>query len=145
MNGAGAGHATFVDFSSNCISTSLHNARRCRFESNVTGVCGDALDVLRSPSKYQLLDPYNIVLLTPPYEEIVYSELLEAVYSSPLITRDTIVGIEYPVEMGALPYSLGNGKLLGLRNRRYGRTVLALYIHQPSAEVDLRPKEFEKL
>jgi len=28
---------------------------------------------------------------------------------------------------------------VGLRNRRYGRTVLAVYVHRPTGKLDLSP------
>jgi len=98
-----------------------------------------------------LLLPYQIVTLCPPYEEIVYGDLIDAVCNSPLVTDDTVVLIEYPVELGCLPhvYDLrSGGKMIGLRNRRYGRTVVAMYIINPSGKLegaDSRPEEFVSL
>ena len=97
---------------------------------------------------HPLLRPYQIVTLCPPYEEIVYADLIDAVCNSPLVTDDTVVLIEYPVELGCLPhvYDLeSGGKMIGLRNRRYGRTVVALYIINPTGRLetaDSRPEEF---
>ena len=34
---------------------------------------------------------------------------------------------------------LADGRLVGLRNRRYGRTVLALYVNRPSGRLDMQP------
>ena len=34
---------------------------------------------------------------------------------------------------------VADGKLVGLRNRRYGRTVLALYVNRPSGRLDMQP------
>lgn len=55
--------------------------------------------------------------------------------------------IEYPIELGSLPFNIGEGRLLGVRNRRYGRTVVAIYISQPSGKmgIDLRPEEFAQV
>jgi 16S rRNA (guanine966-N2)-methyltransferase len=82
------------------------------------------------------------------YEEVVYADLLEAVANSPLVTEDTIVVIEYPIELGCLPHVLSRddgGALIGVRNRRYGRTVIAMYIVNPTGVLsvaDSRPEEF---
>ena len=71
-------------------------------------------------------------------------------------TEDTIVVIEYPVELGTLPpvLSADNGiessftdtgrRLVGVRNRRYGRTVIAIYVCAPSGKwnLDVRSEEF---
>lgn len=61
------------------------------------------------------------------------------------MTEDTLVVIEYPVELGSLPFNIGEGRLLGLRNRRYGRTVLAVYAVRPTGKRggELRPEEFD--
>ena len=46
--------------------------------------------------------------------------------------------------MGSLPHILGEDKLYGLRNRKHGRTVIALYVFQPRDKMkyDMRPDEF---
>ena len=55
--------------------------------------------------------------------------------------------IEYPVELGSLPFNIGEGRMLGMRNRRYGRTVLAIYAVRPTGKRggDLRPEEFMQI
>lgn len=125
-----------------CTSTALRNAAACGFSDKVKACCANALDALRYPEKCGLSGTYRLITLTPPYEEISYPELIDAVCNSPLVTRDTIVVIEYPVEMKCLDYVLGGDKLFGVRNRRYGRTVLAMYVYQPTQHYDLRPAEF---
>lgn len=137
----GAGHATFVDFSENCISTALKNGENLGFATRVRGVCGKAEDVLQNPTSFSLLEPYQLVTLTPPYEEVIYKELIKYLIESSLVTDDTIVVIEYPVEMNTLPHIIDD-KLYGLRNRRYGRTILATYVYKPTKSYDMRPDEF---
>jgi 16S rRNA (guanine966-N2)-methyltransferase len=74
--------------------------------------------------------------------------LLEAVVGSDVVTEDTIVIIEYPVELlSTLPPVVHSGTnvAIGLRNRKYGRTVVALYMLNPSGRyplADRRPEEF---
>ena len=55
--------------------------------------------------------------------------------------------IEYPVELGSLPFNIADGRLLGMRNRRYGRTVLAIYACRPTGKRghELRPEEFMQI
>lgn len=185
----GAAHATFVDLSPICVSTCLDNAKKLGF-GKVASVCGRAEEVLLDPKHTQ---QYHIVSLTPPYQEISYTELLHAVCRSPLLAPNSIVVVEYPVEMGTMPFTIGlsttfkdtrllkisgfqgdnvrkaraggvavttspsasattaasgasnDAVLFGLRNRRYGRTVLATYVFKPNRLFDLRPLEFEKL
>eukprot|EP01041_Mallomonas_annulata_P013289 gene13289-28135_t len=141
----GAGQAVFVDMSSDCTQTALRNADRCGFSGRAGAVCAKADEVLLNPTKFGLSEPFSLVSITPPYEEIAYSELIDWVCQSPLVVEDTVVIIEYPVEMKTLPYILGEDKLFGLRNRRYGRTVLGIYVCRPSKKYDMRPDEFLKI
>ena len=72
---------------------------------------------------------------------------MDALATSPLLDEDTLVVIEYPVELGCFPPVLADGRRVGLRNRRYGRTVLALYVNRPSGRLDYAPftEEFVSL
>jgi 16S rRNA (guanine966-N2)-methyltransferase len=91
---------------------------------------------------------YQIATLCPPYEEVVYGDLLEAAVSSTLVTDDTVILIEYPVELGCLPHvvTAGPNTAVGVRNRRYGRTVIAMYVINPTGKLpdaaSSRPEEF---
>lgn len=139
----GACHATFVDFSANCIETALRNADKCGFAHQATAVCATAQSVLTNPAAHGLLQPYQLITLTPPYEEVIYKELIDALCHSPIVAEDSVVVIEYPEEMGTLPQVIGDDQqLVGLRNRRYGRTVLAMYAFRPTRVMDMRPDEF---
>ena len=155
-----------MDFAPECCDTIQANLELCGVPEKGQVIQADALEMLRDPvvalqkngidaaahdDHHPLLLPYQIVTLCPPYEEIVYGDLIDAVCNSPLVTDDTIVLIEYPIELGCLPhvYDLqSGGKMIGLRNRRYGRTVVALYIINPSGKLeaaDSRPEEFVSL
>ena len=103
--------------------------------------------VLGEPARFGIDGTFELVTLTPPYEEVVYAELMATLAASPLVGEDTIVVVEYPVELGCFPPTLADGRLVGLRNRRYGRTVLALYVCAPSGRLDLTPftEEFVSL
>lgn len=72
---------------------------------------------------------FDVITITPPYEEVVYEELMQSVGNSPLLKDNTVVVVEYPVELGSLPHGIEGTKLVGVRNRRYGRTVLAFYVN----------------
>ena len=138
----GACHTTFVDLAPECTQTAMRNSVTCGFEGQTSFVCARAEDVLTDPLKFGLTEPYGLISITPPYEEVIYKVLIDAVCNSPLVVADTLVVIEYPVEMGSLPYILGTDKLYGIRNRKYGRTVLGLYVYRPNSKYDMRPLEF---
>jgi len=164
----GAQHCTFVDLSDDCCQTVESNLRDLGFDEEDDDdynsenankvVCSDFLAALRDP--YNVLNimehiKYNVVTICPPYEEIVYADLLEALTTCPVLADDAIVLIEYPVELNCLPHVIVNqneeidiehkNTLIGLRNRRYGRTVVAYYIVNPTGTLDRaesRPEEF---
>jgi len=149
----GATHCTFVDVSQDCCAAMERNVQWCQFlERDQTQiVCADYLMALREPSSVGISTtvPYDIITLSPPYEEVVYAELLEAVVNSPLVGEDTVVVVEYPVELGNLPHVVpqenGVGAMVGVRNRKYGRTLIAIYVVNPSGNLkvaDCRPEEF---
>jgi 16S rRNA (guanine966-N2)-methyltransferase len=147
----GANSCTFVDLSSNCCESIQRNLELCRFEPEQGRVViADALQALRAPETVGIPagTTFQILTLGPPYEEVVYADLLEAVANSPLVTEDTIVVMEYPIELGCLPHVVprnDGGALIGVRNRRYGRTVIAMYIVNPTGVLsvaDSRPEEF---
>jgi 16S rRNA (guanine(966)-N(2))-methyltransferase RsmD len=149
----GATHCTFVDVSQDCCAAMERNVQWCQFlERDQTQiVCADYLLALREPPSVGISTtvPYDIITLSPPYEEVVYAELLEAVVNSPLVGEDTVVVVEYPVELGNLPHVVpqenGVGAMVGVRNRKYGRTLIAIYVVNPSGNLkvaDCRPEEF---
>mmetsp|Transcript_10136 Transcript_10136/g.14326 ORF Transcript_10136/g.14326 Transcript_10136/m.14326 type:complete len:330 (+) Transcript_10136:132-1121(+) len=144
----GASHATFVDLAADCCQVSQRNAISCGFEGQSRAVKGDVFKFLKNPRAFGIDSSFDIITLTPPYEEIIYGDLINLIIKSPVMREDSIVAIEYPVELGCLPHVIGGGKLVGLRNRRYGRTVLGVYIYQPTGSLDLadsRPEEFISL
>jgi len=143
----GMGGVTFVDFSPKCTSTIKENCERLGFEGVGHIVEARVEELLATPERFGAVGPYQLVTMTPPYEEVVYADLIDALCKSPLLGEDTLVVIEYPVELGIFPTTLDSGRLIGLRNRRYGRTVLALYICRPSGKLDLTPftEEFVSL
>jgi 16S rRNA (guanine966-N2)-methyltransferase len=145
----GASHCTFVDLSPDCCSAIERNVNWCQFEGKAQIVTADALKALLEPTAVGIVgQKFQIVTLCPPYEEVVYGDLLEAVATSDLITDDTVVLVEYPVELGCLPHVVpgkDGSAMVGVRNRRYGRTVIAMYVNNPTGRLEVarsRPEEF---
>ena len=147
--------------SDDCCGACERNVVRCGFdgmnddddggdEPVTRVVCADAFRALRHPESVGIPPgtQYDIVTLCPPYEEIVYADLLGAVANSVLVKSDTLILVEYPVELGCLPHAIGRedgGVLVGVRNRRYGRTVIAMYVVNPTGDMegaDSKPEEF---
>lgn len=153
----GAKHCTFVDLARDCCETCERNINWCQFgeDPEMTKVVNaDAIAALKDPFSFGIPEgfTYNLVTLCPPYEEIVYGDLIEAVANSPVVTDDTVILIEYPVELGCLPHVISRkdgGALVGVRNRKYGRTIIAMYVVNPTGRLDSsaesRPEEFVSL
>jgi 16S rRNA (guanine966-N2)-methyltransferase len=148
----GAAHVTFVDLSSECSRTCEYNARLCGYKANdpsVNFVTVDAEAFLRQPSKYvddRGVQTFDIIVLSPPYKEISFPSLINTVCESPCLGINSLVALEYPKELGVMPSSLVSNKtgrtLYGLRNRSYGRTLLALFVHLPDREYTTKEDDF---
>jgi 16S rRNA (guanine966-N2)-methyltransferase len=147
----GAASCTFVDLAADCCSCIQRNLEKCKLTGQV--VQADALKALTDPSSVGIPQgsTFQLVTICPPYEEVVYGDLIEAVINSPLVTDDTFILLEYPIELGCLPHVIrrnDGGAVVGVRNRRYGRTVIAIYIVNPTGKftlADSRPEEFVQL
>jgi 16S rRNA G966 N2-methylase RsmD len=108
------------------------------------------LQLIRDPISVGIPEgeKFNVITICPPYEEVVYADLMDAVAGSPVVTDDTIVLLEYPVELwGDLPpvYVGEKVTMVGIRNRKYGRTVIAMYVCNPTGKIENaepRPTEF---
>ena len=131
----GCGQAVFVDYSKEACATIQENLDACELDDRALVVCAKAESVYDSPSS--ILDRmqrpfFDLVTITPPYVEIDYSDLINRVCVSEALLGDgSVVVVEYPVELGSLPHRIGS-RMIGMRNRKYGRTMLAIYCVNPA-------------
>lgn len=137
----GFASAVFVDSSPECIAAIERNASHCRLDAFARTVCERVEEFLPRAAAMNNGEPYALITVTPPYEEVDYSQLLTEVARSDAVGEGTFVVVEYPVELGSLPPVIEH-RLIGVRNRRYGRTVIAIYACQPRTDLELRPEEF---
>jgi len=79
--------------------------------------------------------PFALVVASPPYEEIDYKVLSEALAKSGLVGPGSLVALEYPFELRSLPEQIGELELV--RDRKYGRTKLAVYIYGGEAVISM--------
>ncbi|SBS96003.1 N6-adenine-specific methylase, putative [Plasmodium ovale curtisi] len=120
-------NVTFVDLSINSCRTIYENLKLCNIHHlNNKIIRSDAIELLKNPFKFNIEEKYDLAFFTPPYEQIVYSELIHSIAKSELFERDCLIFIEYPKEIEMLPQKVDN--LVGLRNRKFGRTYFALYV-----------------
>lgn len=149
----GAASCTFVDLAPDCCDCIRRNLAKCQLQERGTVVQADVMLALTNPESVGISNTktFQLITIAPPYEEVVYGDLIEAVINSPLVAEDTFIMIEYPVELGCLPHVIrreDGGAVIGVRNRRYGRTVIAIYVVKPTGKfemADSRPEEFVEL
>ena len=97
-----------------------------------------AEDALATPALHGGDRRFDLVTLTPPYEEVSYADLADRVAESPLLNDDCVVVFEYPVELGSLPPKLGSRDQLVPRApepalRPHGPRLLRLQAHGQGA------------
>lgn len=69
---------------------------------------------------------FDYISVTPPYEAVVFSKLMQQISDSPLVKEDTCIVVEYPIKSKReMPETCG--PLVKIRDRRYGRTHVAIY------------------
>lgn len=69
---------------------------------------------------------FDYVSVTPPYEAVTYGDLMAQLHRSPLVGSETCIIVEYPLRSKQeMPDVCG--PLSKIRDRRYGRTHLAVY------------------
>ncbi|CAG9462970.1 unnamed protein product [Pedinophyceae sp. YPF-701] len=79
--------------------------------------------------------PFDFLSACPPYEKVSWPEMMAALDRTPLLHDRSFCLVEYPQkEWAAVPDSLG--PLVKFRDRRYGRTYLALYGPEDLVELD---------
>jgi 16S rRNA (guanine(966)-N(2))-methyltransferase RsmD len=69
---------------------------------------------------------FDFISVTPPYEAVTYSSLMTTLATSPIVGKDTFIIVEYPYRDKAMITEMC-GNLYKIRDRRYGRTNLAMY------------------
>jgi 16S rRNA (guanine966-N2)-methyltransferase len=137
----GMQRAVFVDAAEDCVQTIRENLESCGFAESGIAICDRVERVLDAAVAANNGKHFELITVTPPYEEVDYGVLMSAITASECVGEGTFVVVEYPVELKSLPPAIG-GRLVGLRNRRYGRTVLAVYACQPDVDLEPRPDEF---
>jgi len=120
----GAAHATFVDSSPQALRAVQTNVDACGFADRATVVRADGPAHLGRVGA--LGEPYDLVLLDPPYAFDEWSALLEAVWSSG--ARVVVIESDRGIDVGA------GGEVL--RERRYGGTVVTIASCTGRAESD---------
>ncbi|CAI5472885.1 unnamed protein product [Closterium sp. Yama58-4] len=70
--------------------------------------------------------PFSFISVTPPYELVVYSQLMAQLAASPLLHQETCMVVEYPIKTRDEILDTC-GPLYKIKDRKYGRTNVAIY------------------
>ncbi|KAG5112228.1 hypothetical protein JHK82_035497 [Glycine max] len=68
--------------------------------------------------------PFDYISVTPPYTQVDYGVLMRQISESSLIGENTFIVVEYPLKTDMLDSC---GSLVKITDRRFGRTLLAIY------------------
>ncbi|KAK8717090.1 hypothetical protein V6N13_044371 [Hibiscus sabdariffa] len=68
--------------------------------------------------------PFDYISVTPPYTQVDYGVLMAQISKSAIVGEDTFIVVEYPLRTGMLDSC---GCLVKIKDRRFGRTHLAIY------------------
>ncbi len=104
----GARSATFVDKGLIQIKTIIDNLKTLKIEGKV--IKSDAFLFLRDCK-----DMFDIIFIDPPYKEIDYNLLLDAVYMANILKENGIIVLESEDDL-----SFNNKKINNIKKYRYG-------------------------
>jgi 16S rRNA (guanine(966)-N(2))-methyltransferase RsmD len=134
----GVREAHFVEMDPVVVSKVLaHNIRACGFKGRAWTHTTKAEDFLRRAAELPRFagGPFDFISVCPPYLLVSYPELFELLAASPLLHAGSVVFVEYPKQLaGQVVDQLG--PLRRVRDRRYGRTWVALYAAAGGSEAD---------
>ncbi|XP_022774462.1 uncharacterized protein LOC111316667 [Durio zibethinus] len=68
--------------------------------------------------------PFDYISVTPPYAQVDYGSLMAQISKSTIVGEDTFIVVEYPLRTDMLDSC---GCLVKIKDRRFGRTHLAIY------------------
>lgn len=123
----GASWGDFVDQHAAACKVVRENLRRCRFEDRSSVYQTTATAFINRPH-----EPYDLVILDPPYADPEIEKTLVQVAASSLIQSGTIVAIGHSPRV-ALPEDIG--RLGRLRQRCHGDSCFSIYeADLPAAE-----------
>ena len=125
----GAGEAHFVELDPWVHRRVLgRNIAACGFEAESTCHASRAEDFLRRAAAAPRFagGPFDFISVCPPYLLVSYPELYDLLEASGLLHARSIVFVEYPKQL-AEHVRPTLGPLIKVRDRKYGRTWIAIY------------------
>ena len=127
----GVASAHFVELDpwiiTNCLQRNLEHTR-VGAASTVHNTTVEAFIAAAAGGNLRLAGgaPFDFVSVCPPYEKVSYPDLLASLEASPLVKAGTLLVVEYPkYERKCITDRIG--RLEKIRDRAYGRTLVAVY------------------
>ncbi|KAK9865809.1 hypothetical protein WJX84_002272 [Apatococcus fuscideae] len=126
----GCGHASFVELDPWVVDKVLEpNLSSCGLLQQSSIHCMRAEDFVRRSGAGnigRLQQSFDFISVCPPYLQVSYPELFDLLEASTLLHENTILILEYPKQL-AQEIRPQLGPLHKIRDRRYGRTLVAVY------------------
>jgi len=124
----GAGAADFVDSHPRCCQTIRDNLKTTRLQDRGRVFRYRVQQVLKRPELLALpsgeMPTYSLLSVTPPYADTDIAEVTRMLAKTNLLAEGAIVVVEHPRTYD-MPEQID--RLLRVRQRRYGATVLSFY------------------
>jgi len=133
----GVGSATFVESDKWCVNKCLWPNLHSTGSSGMADVhIGEVEPFLQQPLRSREAgirrngnDGFDFVSVCPPYRQVDYEQLLNLLEQSEQIANGALITVEYPLELRHLLQD-EFGSMQKVRDRRYGRTFVAVYWKQ---------------
>lgn len=118
----GADSVIFVDKSTECFSIISENLVRTKLLDRASICTGEVISVLEKLSHKSA--KFDIVFMDPPYNKNFIAGILKIITKNGIINKDGIIIAEHDVD-DIVPEEVG--KLILVRNQKYGDTILSFY------------------
>lgn len=122
----GAKWVDFVEQNHKCCAVIKENLAATGLATQARVYCQSAAKALSL-----LHEPYDVIILDPPYSDSSLPSLLPTLANSPLVDKDSIIVVQHSSHS---PLASAYGRFHLVRQKRYGETHLSIY--QQEEEVD---------
>jgi len=122
----GAKGAIFVEKSRNTAKIIRRNIIECNFVETSSLIETDAIKALKKLETDNMV--FDVVFLDPPYKEQLLDKALLFLSNSKIVTEDTIIIAEHPIDSrDAIDALIGRLYLQICSTKRYGKTELSFF------------------
>ncbi|MGN0701596.1 MAG: 16S rRNA (guanine(966)-N(2))-methyltransferase RsmD [Lentihominibacter sp.] len=123
----GASYCLFADASGKSLKLVNENLEHCKVEEKTRVAAGDYKKILNNLSdriRDGLEEPFDIILLDPPYNKGLLPDAFELIRQGSILARDGVIVAEHRKEE-ILPDEMSGFRRI--KERRYGVVALSIY------------------